>query len=64
VNVNAKIPTYIAFRQGGRDLRAEEIKILFNWINDYVRGFAPLFRGELAMGKGSLIKFVPASKAP
>ena len=59
VNMNAKIPTYIAFRQGGYDLRAEEIKVLFGWINAYVRGFEPLFRGELRMGRGSPLKVVP-----
>jgi hypothetical protein len=64
VNVNAKIPTYIAFRHAGRDLRVEELKILFKWIDSYVRGFEPLFRGELAMGKGSPIKFIPANQAP
>jgi hypothetical protein len=64
VNVNAEIPTYIAFRQGGRDLRAEDIKVLFNWIDAYVRGFEPIFRGELAMGNGSPIKAVPGDKAP
>jgi hypothetical protein len=64
VNVDAKIPTYITFRQGGKDLRADEIKHVFGWIDAYVRGFEPLFRGELAMGKGSPIKRVPADKAP
>lgn len=64
VNVDAKIPMYIAFRHGGRDLRVAELKILFKWIDSYVRGFEPLFRGELAMGKGSPIKLVPADQAP
>jgi hypothetical protein len=60
VNVNAEIPTYIAFRQGGRDLRAEEIKVVFEWIDAYVRGFEPIFRGELPMGKGSPFKRKPS----
>ena len=64
VNVDAQIPVYIAFRQAGKDLTAENIKVIFKWIDAYVRGFEPLFRGELAMGKGSPIKFVPAEKAP
>lgn len=64
VNVNAAIPTYIAFRQGDTDLPADDIKILFNWVDSYVRGFEPIFRGELAMGKGSPLKLVSADKAP
>jgi hypothetical protein len=63
VNVNAQLPLYIAFRQGGKDLSAESLKVIFKWIDAYVRGFEPLFRGELAMGKGSPIKFVSADKA-
>lgn len=63
VNVNASIPTYIAFRQGGLDMRAEEIKIVFNWVDAYVRGFEPLFRGELRMGKGSPVKVAPSPNA-
>ncbi|HEY5709433.1 MAG TPA: hypothetical protein VIS51_08555 [Solirubrobacterales bacterium] len=56
VNVNAEIPTYIAFRHGGHDLRVEEIKVIFSWVDAYVRGFEPVFRGELAMGEGSPIR--------
>jgi hypothetical protein len=64
VNVNVTIPTYIAFRQGGYDLRVEEIKVFFNWIDAYVRGFEPIFQGDLAMGAGSPIKFVAADHSP
>lgn len=56
VNMNAAIPTYIAFREGDRQIHAEAIKVVFSWLDAYVRGFEPLFRGELAMGKGSPIK--------
>jgi hypothetical protein len=63
VNVNAEIPTYIAFRQGAHDLRVENIKILFSWIDAYVRGFEPLFLGELAMGEGSPIRGVRPKEA-
>lgn len=56
VNMNAAIPTYIVFREGDRQIHAEGIKIAFNWIDAYVRGFEPLFRGELEMGKGSPIR--------
>ena len=56
VNMNAAIPTYIAFREGGRQIHAEGIKVIFKWVDSYVRGFEPIFRGELAMGKGSPIR--------
>jgi hypothetical protein len=63
VNMNAVIPTYIAFREGDRQLDAEWLKVLFKWVDAYVRGFEPLFRGELTMGKGSPIKFVGDPRA-
>jgi hypothetical protein len=61
VNMNAVIPTYIAFREGDRQIDADWLKVLFKWIDAYVRGFEPVFRGELRMGKGSPIKSAPAS---
>jgi hypothetical protein len=62
VNMNAAIPTYIAFRQGDLQIDTESIKVVFEWIDAYVRGFEPLFRGELTMAKGSPIKFVGTPK--
>jgi hypothetical protein len=60
VNMNAVIPTYIAFREGDRQLNVEWLKVVFKWVDDYVRGFEPVFRGELVMGKGSPLKIVKA----
>lgn len=61
VNMNAAIPTYIAFRQGDRQIHSDAIKVVFKWIDAYVRGFEPIFRGELVMGRGSPLK---VAKAP
>lgn len=54
VNVKAKIPTYIAF--GERQYPSDALRVVFDWINGYVRGFAPIFEGELAMGMDSPIR--------
>lgn len=58
VNMNAQVPTYIAFREGDRQIHADAIKVVFKWVDAYVRGFEPIFRGELRMGKGSPFKVV------
>lgn len=58
VKMDATIPMYITFRQGGRDLRPEHLRLVFEWVDGYVRGFAPVFDGELWMGEGSPIKQV------
>lgn len=61
VSMNAKIPTYIAFGDSERQYPQEAIVRIFNWVSDYVRGFEPIFRGELRTGKGSPIQRAPGS---
>lgn len=56
VKVDATLPLHIAFRQGGFDLGTDHIELIFSWVSDYVRGFAPIFDGELRMGEGSPIR--------
>jgi hypothetical protein len=58
VNMKATIPMHLAFRHGGRDLRPEHFQIVFDWVDSYVRGFAPIFDGELRMDDGSPIKVI------
>ncbi len=53
VDVKADIPIYISFGDMERPFSHELIVGVFKWIDAYVRGFEPIFRGELAMGKGS-----------
>jgi hypothetical protein len=56
VDVKAQIPIYISFGDRERRFPQEAIMVIFKWVNAYVRGFEPIFRGELAMGRGSPFK--------
>lgn len=61
VDVKAEIPVYITFGDRSRRFNQDQIIIIFKWIDAYVRGFEPIFRGELAMGKGSPFKRIDRS---
>jgi hypothetical protein len=64
VQMKATIPMYVTFRHGGRNLRPEHVRLVFEWVDSYVRGFRPIFEGEVRMGKGSPIKWVGPDPPP